>query len=82
MAERLTDEMLRVIERDANSCAETHRAYTDPSEIVLLVAEIRELRAENARLREYAQHIEPCATVEGWTECTCGLEKLIGKDGT
>lgn len=40
-------------------------------------AEIRELIAENANLRGYAQHISPCATVEGWTVCTCGLDDVL-----
>lgn len=38
---------------------------------------IGKLEAENARLREYAQHISPCATVEGWTVCTCGLDAVL-----
>ena len=34
-------------------------------------------RSENAKLREYAQHISPCATVEGCTVCTCGLDDVL-----
>lgn len=38
---------------------------------------MEEMAIDNAKLREYAQHISPCATVEGWTVCTCGLDDAL-----
>ena len=48
----LTDELLRVIERDARSAVEQRRGYMDPSEIVLLCDEIRKLREANGNLSD------------------------------
>lgn len=52
MPKPLTDELLKVIERDAKSAIEQHRGYMDPSEIVLLIAEIRRLEADLWKLRK------------------------------
>ncbi len=66
---RLTDIQLEAIE---NTLTET-RLGADAA------AEIRELRAENAKLREYVGHKPGCMKSRR-DPCNCGLDAALGKD--